>query len=352
VSENFGGLADPGAVNVLYGSDEGLVADDLPSTRADQFFTQDSPNVEGVAEDGDFFGRSLAAGDFNGDGFDDLAIGAPGEDLGNVGDAGAVHVLYGVGAGLSPTTTPNDELWHQDVPGIGSSGEEGDWFGGALAAGDFDADGLDDLAIGVPDEGLDDAPVDRAGIVQVLYGASHNGGLGSAGAQLWAQGVGGVNDQSEADGLFGWALASANFGNGGQDDLAIGVYGEDVQGLAGAGAVNVIYGSAHGLTTAGIADQFWTQASNDVGGEPGVQDRFGGALAAFDFGGSGHADLAIGAQLEDSSGQTDAGAVNVIYGSPNGLSATGTPDDLWHQDNASVGDSAEPYDRFGGKLPL
>ena len=53
--------------------------------------------------------------DFNGDGFDDLAIGAPGESRSGRSHAGAVHVLYGSGAGFSGS---NSQLWDQDRPGI------------------------------------------------------------------------------------------------------------------------------------------------------------------------------------------------------------------------------------------
>jgi hypothetical protein len=57
-------------------------------------WSQNSPGIEGVAEAGDLFGDALAAGDFNGDGRADLAIGAPGENNAR----GVVHVLYGAAA--------------------------------------------------------------------------------------------------------------------------------------------------------------------------------------------------------------------------------------------------------------
>ena len=68
-----------------------------------------------AAEAGDQFGAVLTTGDFNGDGYADLAVGVPGEDVGSISDAGAVHVLYGSVSGLTSTW---DQLWTQDSPGV------------------------------------------------------------------------------------------------------------------------------------------------------------------------------------------------------------------------------------------
>src|SRR5207253_10766060 len=76
-SEDLGSLDDAGAVNVLYSSATGLQTD----APADQLWTQDSTDVEDQAESGDRFGFALVGADFNGDGFADLAIGAPSEEL-------------------------------------------------------------------------------------------------------------------------------------------------------------------------------------------------------------------------------------------------------------------------------
>lgn len=67
--------------------------------------------------------------DFNGDDFADLAIGAPGEDVGTAADAGAVNVQYGSATGLPG---PGGQLFTQDSPGVGGGAESGDGFGAAL----------------------------------------------------------------------------------------------------------------------------------------------------------------------------------------------------------------------------
>jgi hypothetical protein len=130
-------------VNVLYGSARNL------SAANDQLWDQNKNGVEGSSEPGDRFGAALSAGDFNHDGFTDLAIGVPGEDIGAATSAGSVNVLYGTHTSLSAV---NDQLWQQGKQGVEGSPDPGDEFGAALAAGDFNGDGFADLAIGVPGE--------------------------------------------------------------------------------------------------------------------------------------------------------------------------------------------------------
>ncbi|MDP3767049.1 MAG: esterase, partial [Dehalococcoidia bacterium] len=154
------------------------------SADGNQFWHQSSANVLDVIDPGDEFGSSLAAGDFNDDGEVDLAVGVAREDVETVADAGAVNVLYGTGAGLAAA---GNQLWHQGSPGIEAL-EAADFFGNALAAGDFNGDGADDLVVGVANEDLPGAP--DAGAVNVIYGSS--GGLTSAGAQFWHQDIPGV----------------------------------------------------------------------------------------------------------------------------------------------------------------
>ena len=90
--------------------------------------------------------------DFNGDGKDDLAIGVTGEDVGSIINGGAVEVLYGSSSGLSATSPIADQFWTQDSPNIYDASEDGDLFGRFLSAIDFNGDGKDDVAIGIPNE--------------------------------------------------------------------------------------------------------------------------------------------------------------------------------------------------------
>src|SRR6266508_552874 len=126
------------------------------------------PVVRVVAKDapaGSAAGPNVWA-DFDNDGFVDLAVGTPSEDVGTIVDAGAVTVLYGSAAGL---TGAGSQQFTQDTPGIVGAAETDDGFGEALAAGDFNNNGVDDLAVGAPSEDVGAAV--NGGSVNVLYGS-------------------------------------------------------------------------------------------------------------------------------------------------------------------------------------
>lgn len=189
-------MESAGAVNVLYGGAAGLSG---PGSR---FFTQDTPGVGGSAEPFDGFGAALSTGDFDRDGFADLAIGVPSEAVGSINLAGAVNVLYGGASGL---TGSGSQFFTQDTPGVGSSAERFDIFGDALATGDFDRDGFADLAVGVTSETV--GSIEFAGAVNVLYGAA--AGLSGSGSQFFTQDTPGVGSIAEAGDQFGRVLAGS-----------------------------------------------------------------------------------------------------------------------------------------------
>jgi FG-GAP repeat len=193
-AEDPGGTPEAGVVNVLYGSAAKLTA------AGNQLFVQGSGGVLGTAELGDQFGFALAAGDFNGDGFADLTVGAAFEDVGSVHDAGAVNVLYGSAAKL---TAAGNQLFVQGSGGVAGMAEDSDFFGAALAVGNYNGDGFADLTIGVPAE--DVGAVADAGAVNVLYGSAAK--LTAAGNQQFYQGSGGVAGTREEGDFFGSSLA-------------------------------------------------------------------------------------------------------------------------------------------------
>jgi hypothetical protein len=334
--EAIGNVAGAGAVNVLYGSAGRLTGS------GSQLFRQGAGGVPGSPEPDDLFGHALSAGDFNNDGFADLAIGVLLEDVAGNENAGAANVLYGSAGGL---TGSGSQLFFQGAGGVPGNLEAQDLFGSSLASGDFDNDGLGDLAVGVPDEAIGS---DRfAGAVDVLYGSS--GGLTGSGSQFWHQDAAGVVGTAQEEDGFGSSLAAGDFNNNGFADLAIGVPGETIGALSSgglAGAVNVLYGSAGGLT--GSGSQLFRQGAGGVGGTPEFDDEFGRALAAGDFNNNGASDLAVGVPLEDIAGRENAGAVNVLYGAAGGLSGSGSQV-FWQGPGGAAG-TLEAFDWFGAAV--
>ena len=317
-----------GAVQVLYGSDRGL-------TTRDQLWHQDQEGVKGGAEEDDQFGSAVAAADFDGDGFPDLAVGVPGEDIGGENAAGAVQVLYGSRSGV----TARDNLWHQDDRDIVANAGARNFFGADVAGGDFDGDGYADLAVGVPGEGLEGAG--DAGAVHVLYGSVN--GLTTI-DELWHQGDRGIQGGPETDDRFGSAVGAADFDADDADDLIVGIPGEDIGGVRDSGSVQVVYGSSNGLTR---NDDLWHQNDRGIAAKTGDSDQFGASVDAGDFDGDGHADLAVGVVGEILAGNDEAGAVHVLYGGDNGVTRR---DQLWHQNDDGVDGGAERGDLFGFDL--
>jgi hypothetical protein len=354
--ETVGIHTGAGAVHVFYGSSDGLRDSGTLDVR-DRVFTQNTRFVPDKAESaescdnddppncrrtGDAFGRSLAAADLDKDGFDDLAVGVPFESIGRQRFAGAINVLYGRGIGL---IGGGSRFFHEDSPGVAGITEDEELFGHHLVAGRFGMDRAADLAVGIPFE--DRAGNPDTGAVHVFYGDASDG-ITASGDRVLHQGTPGVpGDGLQGDDLTGWVLAAGDFDGNGFDELAVGAPGEGVAGANGAGAVIVFQGRAGGF---GAAGSFWHQGSTGIQEVPEGRDSFGSSLAAGNFGGTGRADLAIGVPDEEVSGMASAGAVAILYGSAVGLTASGNV--LFHQDFGGINDAAEEDDRFGQSLAV
>ena len=312
---------------------------------------------------------TLAAGDFSGDGADDLAVGLPFADVlsesgQTVIDGGTVTIMQGIvgtvttGGIVIPGATGLTELNANFIPSLLEH------FGATLAAGDFDGDGRDDLAIGTPDEavvGNTGNLVARGGFVAVFSG-------GTTLHSFYTQLPLGQNPQAQEQ--FGAALVAADFNGDGADDLAIGTPGDVIGGVTGAGSVNVIFGilnvglprpASAGLPAIPGTLSLFTQATTGVIDDPETGDHFGATLTAANLGRSAHADLVIGTPDEDilvslggdlggieTETRADAGAVYVLYGSATGPQGTGSQ--RWSQNSVGVPDVIEAGDRFGSVL--
>ncbi|MBL8767444.1 MAG: VCBS repeat-containing protein [Planctomycetes bacterium] len=271
------GSAEIGAIRVLYAAFGGL------ATSGSVLLIE--PPLGDVGDPtGVDFGTAYAIGDFDNDGFDDLAVGAPEAPVGDVVRAGAVFVFRGGSQGLV-----FDRVLHQDVKSIADKCEFDERFGGALVAGKFDADNFVDLAVGVLETV---GKKTRAGAVHVFRGSK--AGLTGVKDRLWHQDSSGIKDKAEAGDEFGSTLAAGDVDGDGRDDLVIQVRRE--QRLHGDqshfGAVAILRGGKKGLS----ANKNAIHDLSDLWGvPPDAQARFGDSLAVCDFDHDGDGDLLIGA---------------------------------------------------------
>ncbi|WP_166028349.1 VCBS repeat-containing protein [Streptomyces chilikensis] len=366
-----GGKADAGQMVIVYG-----VKGTGPTATKRSVISQNTSGVPGSAETGDRFGYDNAYADFNGDGYDDLAVGAYGEDLGTDKDAGMLTILWGSAAGITGAGS---------VQIADPAGSSHDLWGRRFAAGDFDGDGKQDLAVGT----------DHSKVYVLKGGITKDGAYGSrqtlqapirtdaAPADLTAGNVNGdaatdlVVSGYEADSDQGW---NANFlllggGSGlnasayqklrpgvitGIGDIDGDHFGDIVTGAswdavedgmtmpyaAKGGKVWITYGSASGAG----AVQGITQDTAGVPGTSETDDAFGYELDLGNVNGDAYLDLVIGAAGENIGSATDTGDVVVLYGTADGITGAGAQS--FHQDTAGVPGSNENYDLLGRDVKL
>ena len=274
---------------------------------------------------GDYSGISVSsAGDVNGDGYDDLIIGARVADPNVTNNAGETYVVYG-GAN-APGTDGVLGLGALDgsggfiLNGIDSSDYSG-WF--VSSAGDVNGDGYDDLIIGAI--GADPNVTINAGETYVVYGGASAPGTGGGFNLSTLDGTNGfILNGIDASDRSGWSVSSAGDVNGdGYDDLIIGAQRADPNGERDAGETYVVYGGASAPGTNGVLDLSGLDGTNGfILNGIDASDRSGQSVSsAGDVNGDGYDDLIIGAYRADPGGDTDAGETYVVYG---GANAPGT----------------------------
>jgi hypothetical protein len=267
----------------------------------------------GGDQDTSFLGHSVAAaGDVDGDGYDDVIIGGPGRSNPEI-DEGRAWVFHGSASGLAASPA-----WYDQ------SNQDGAWYGYSVAgAGDVNADGFDDVLVGAP---FHDSGNSNEGRVYLYLGSP--GGLGSA---SW------IDDTDQDSAFYGWSVAGAGDVNrDGYDDVITAAAAFDL-GETNEGAAWLFPGSAVGLTSTG-----WGATGHQIGA------WFGFCVAtAGDINGDGASDVIVGAPTYDN-GQSNEGIAYLYLGSGSpgekyciaNTNSTGAPADISSSGttSASAGD--------------
>ncbi|MEV5841130.1 MULTISPECIES: FG-GAP and VCBS repeat-containing protein [unclassified Streptomyces] len=364
-----------GQVVALYGSATGV------TTTKRTTLSQNSAGVPGTAEAGDQFGYDLAYADFNADGYDDLAVASPTEKVGTDTNGGTVTLLWGSKSGLTgkgvdlkdPSPSGHD-YWGQTLAagdfdgdgkadlaigssaatlwvfkgGIASNGTPGGRYTVKppiqpgtdsypygpmhLTAGDVNGDGRTDLIV----DGYETKTSDHWNTNYWLPGTAN--GLTATGAKALKSGiVTGVGDIN-GDG-FGDIVSGASW------DASSG--GTVFPDSANGGRVAITYGSASGPAKATM----FNQNSSSVPGTSEKGDGFGWDLDLGDVNGDGYADLVVSTPNEDIGSNTNTGQVTVLYGAKTGINlASGAQS--FAQSTAGVPGDDEKNDLFGADVKL
>ena len=285
-----GGQAEEGAAFAFYGSAHGL-------SRTPDWMAESNQAYSA-------YGHSAStAGDVNGDGYDDVLIGASFYDAGQQ-DEGRAFVFFGSPAGLSPT--PN---WTAEGDSV-----EAHYGGWANTAGDVNGDGYADIVVGAQ---WYTGGEHQEGKAYVYHGSPS----GPSATADWA------TEGNQVGARYGRSVSTAGDVNGdGYADVIVSAFVYD-SGQTDEGKVWVFHGSPSGLSTTAN----WTAESNQT------SSRFGRTVSsAGDVNGDGYADVIIGAYWYKN-GQDNEGRVYVYHGSPSGLRRTPAWTVESNQEDAELG---------------
>lgn len=268
---------------------------------ATQKISDQEGNFNGDLDSGDQFGSAVAGiGDLEGDGVNDLVVGAPGDDE-NGDNRGAVWVLFMNSNGQVDISTKISDT----SGGFGGDLDDNDHFGAAVAGiGDLNADGFRDIAVGVPN---DDDGGDNRGAVWILF--MNADGTARAGQKI-SQQSGGFSGSLDNDDQFGNSIAALGDVDGdGVTDLAVGARNSNNDGTR-KGAVWILFMNSDGTVR---SSQRIDSKDGGFDGQLDANDRFGHAVAGIgDLNGDGIPDLAVGADGDDEGG-SDKGATWILF---------------------------------------
>ena len=323
---NPGGNSNSGSVYVVFGRNVSAEGNFPATMNLSSLNGTNGFRLDGEAAN-DYAGRSVsAAGDINGDGIDDLIIGAPDADPNGNSAAGSSYVVFGRNVSIEGPFPAQLKL--ADLNGSNGfriDGEAAVHLSGTSVstAGDINGDGIDDVIIGatLANPGFNNF----AGSSYVVFGRNVSE-VGNFPATLALSSLDGSNGfriegVAETD-LSGRSVSAAGDINGdGIDDLIIGAYRADVDGIPEAGSSYVVFGRKGGFPAALKLSSLNGSTGFRIDGEA-QGDRSGISVsAAGDINGDGIDDLIIGAYRASPDGVTEAGSSYVVFGRGDALFA-------------------------------
>ncbi|HET9379702.1 MAG TPA: FG-GAP-like repeat-containing protein [Streptomyces sp.] len=310
-------------------------------------------------------GTATVREDFDGDGYQDIAVAAPGAEVAGNAWAGYITISYGSAHGIDPARTT---IITQDTPGVPGVAGDNQGFGYAMIARDLDGDGLTDLAAVARDYRPEE---NVSGSVIVLWGRE-TGISGEGAVRVGATSNAQVGDGITAGDVDGDGHTDLFMRNGDEydyHDVLYGPFGRD--GAAAREQQVMVYSTDNSINTTtagdfngdGIGDfaTFYVYENHAEGGKLWLGSESGlsttpvrlnsaSATAVADFDQDGYDDLAtrIFANGDTESTDVDPGTVKIYYGSPSGPSQTRTQ--TITQNTTGVPGTSETGDQFGAQL--